>query len=313
MNPKIVMAPMSGITDLSFRLISREFGASLCYFEMLDSKALIYGHRGTRRLLKTAKKDSPIAAQLLGADPSIMLEAAELLTGLVNISSLDINAACPAPKVIRKKAGAQLLDDPKRLGKIIKGLSSHLTIPVTVKLRSGYKASDIKNTLEIAKVCEASGASKLFIHGRTASQGYSGDVDYAAIKAVKEAVGIPVWGSGNIFSPELAQKMLDETGCDGVLAARGALGKPWLLKDIEDYLKNGKLPKQRSEALKKKVLKKHLTYIERFKEIGPAHKMGFMNKVAMWYLRSLYQAKRIREEINRAKSYKELIATINAA
>jgi tRNA-dihydrouridine synthase B len=313
MEPKIVMAPMSGVTDLSFRLICREFGARLCYFEMLDSKALIYGHRGTRRLLKTVKKDSPIAAQLLGGDPSVMLEAAELLTGLVKISSLDINAACPAPKVIRKKAGAQLLDDPERLGKIVKRLASAINIPVTVKMRSGRKKSAIKDTLKIAGTCEASGASKIFIHGRTAGQGYSGDVDYASIKAVKESLRIPVWGSGNIFSPPLAKKMLDETGCDGLLAARGSMGNPWIFKDVEDYLKTGRSPKERSGAVKKKVLKKHLLYIEKFKEIGPAHKMGFMNKVAMWYLRSFYNAKRLREEINRTKSYKELIAIINAA
>ena len=243
MKTKIYMAPMSGVTDLSFRLISRKFGARHCFFEMLDAQGTVYGHPKNRRFMKTLKKDAPIAAQLLGAEPSVMLAAGEKLTSLVSISSLDINSACPAKKVIKRGAGAALLKDALRLGKIVKKLSSRLRIPVTVKLRAGFDKRDLAECVRIAKICQANGASTVFMHGRTTSQGYSGDIDYESIKAVKDALEIPVFGSGNIFNPFMAKKMLDETGCDGILVARGALGNPWIFRDIENFLKNGTLPK----------------------------------------------------------------------
>ena len=146
----------------------------------------------------------------------------------------------------------------------------------------------------------------VFIHGRTVSQGYSGEVDYESIKAVKDALEIPVFGSGNIFNPILAKKMLDETGCDGILVARGALGNPWIFRDIENYLKNGKIAKNPKLSAKKKALKKHLLYIEKYKETSHANKMGLMGKVAMWYLKGLPNASRIRERIQKVRSYEEL-------
>ncbi|MFH1753268.1 MAG: tRNA-dihydrouridine synthase [Candidatus Omnitrophota bacterium] len=311
MEPKVYLAPLSGITDLSFRLISRQFGAAHCFYEMLDSKATLYGSAKNLRLLKTLKKDSPIAAQLLGADASIMLDAAQKLIALTNMEFLDINAACPAKKVIKKKAGAYLLQDTAALGKIIRRLASRLGLPVTVKLRTGFYKEDIKECVKVAMACEANGASTIFIHGRTVLQGYSGGVDYGSIKAVKESVKIPVFGSGNIFGHEMAKKMLDETGCDGILVARGALGNPWIFKEIIDYLKSGKAPICQSLAAKKKVLKEHLSFIEHYKEIGPSNKIGFMGKVAMWYLSGVAHAKTVRGSISGVRSYKELVDVIN--
>lgn len=303
---------MSGVTDLAFRLISRRFGAAHCFFEMLDSKATLYGHPKNRRLLKTLKKDSPIAAQLLGMDPSIMLDAAEKLLSLVDVSFLDVNSACPAKKVIKKGAGASLLKDTARLGKIIKKLTSKLPVPVTVKLRTGFNKRDVAECVRTAQICQASGASCVFIHGRTMSQGYFGDIDYESIKAVKKALDIPVFGSGNIFNSFLAKKMLDETGCDGILVGRGALGNPWIFKNIENYLKNAKAPKNTpSLSVKKNVLKTHLAYIEKYKDMSHANKIGFMGKVTMWYLKGLYKARGIRKEICGVRSYKELINLIN--
>jgi len=306
MKPKIYLAPMSGVTDLSFRLISRKLGAKHCFFEMVDSMATIYSHPKNRRMLKTIKKDSPIAGQLVGSDPSIMLDAAGILTSLVNISSMDINSGCPARKVVKKGAGSALLKDPIRLGKIIKKLASNLKLPVTVKLRTGFNKKDVRKCIKVAKICQANGASTIFIHGRTKAQGYSGDIDYESIRAVKKAVDVPIIGSGNIFNPFMAKKMLDETGCDGILVARGAQGNPWIFKDIKEYLKNGKIPKVPSIALKKRILKEHLAYIERYKDIRPSDKTGFMGRVAMWYLKGFRSARRIRERICRVKSYKEL-------
>ncbi len=236
MEPQIFLAPLSGITDLAFRLISREFGARFCYFEMLDANAIMHNHPGNRRLMKTMGDDAPIAAQLVGADPSIIFDAAEKLLSLVSVSFLELNSACPAKKVLKKKAGAYLLNDPGKLGKILKKLSSGLRIPVTVKLRAGFDRRAPREIADIARACESAGVSKIFIHGRTTRQGYSSDVDYESIKAVKRALKIPVFGSGNIFSGPLAKKMLDETGCDGILVARGALGNPWIFKEIEELL-----------------------------------------------------------------------------
>ncbi|MDO9464077.1 MAG: tRNA dihydrouridine synthase DusB [bacterium] len=312
MNPKIYLAPMSGVTDLAFRLISRRLGASHCFFEMLDSKAILYGSQKNRGLIKTIKKDSPISAQLLGADPSAMLDAAEKLIELVDISFLDINSACPVKKVTKKGAGAALLKDKALLGKIIKKLVSKLRIPVTVKLRTGFDKRDISECVRIAEECEANGASIVFIHGRTVSQRYSGDIDYESIKAAKESLKIPVFGSGNIFNPFMAKKMLDETGCNGILVARGALGNPWIFKNIENYLKNGETPKNPSLPAKKKVLKAHLAYIEKYKDIGPANKIGLMGKITMWYFKGHHNSKGIRTRISKVTSYEELIGLIES-
>jgi tRNA-dihydrouridine synthase B len=311
MNPKIYLAPMAGITDLPLRLISRGLGAQHCFFEMLDAKATVYNHPASRRCLKTLKKDFPIAAQLLGGDPCVMLDAAEKLTTLVEISFLDINSACPAKKIIKKGAGAALLNDTATLGKIVEKLSSKLRIPITVKLRTGFHTRDIKECVKTAKLCQTNGASTVFIHGRTSSQGYYGDIDYESIKAVKAALKIPVFGSGNILNPFMAKKMLDETGCDGILVARGALGNPWIFKDIDNYLKKGKTLKKPTLAVKKRILKKHLAYIEKYKDMTDNDKIGFMGKVTMWYLKGLHGATKIRVCISKVTSYKELVSLID--
>ncbi len=306
MDSKIFLAPLSGVSDLAFRLISREFGAKLCFFEMIDSNSLVQRRLAGMSILRTLKKDRPIAAQLLGSDPFVLLDAAQKLLSLVDVSFVEINSACPVRKVLKKKAGAYLLQNPKQLGKITKKLSSNLRIPITVKLRTGFNKRNPKETVKIAMTCQSNGASKVFIHGRTASQAYSGIVDYESIKAVKDALKIPVFGSGDILSPILAKRMFDETGCDGILVARGALGSPWIFRDIENYLKHGRIAKEPKLAAKKRVLKKHLSYIEKYKEMRLSNKIGLMGEVATWYLKGIPNASKIRDQIHRTKSYKEL-------
>ena len=303
---------MSGITDLPFRLISRAYGAAHCYFEMLHSNAVIYGNPGSTAMIKTLKKDRPISAQLLGADPSVMLDAAQKLTALVDISSLDINAACPAKKIIRKGEGAALLEDRPRLGVIVKKLSSRVRLPVTVKMRTGFRGRDINDCVRTARACQENGAAGVCIHGRTRPQGYSGDIDYESIRAVKEALRIPVMGSGNIFDPFTAKRMLDETGCDGILVARGALGNPWIFEDIKNYLKDGRAPKAPGLPLKVKVLKGHLGYIRRYNDMAKADLLGFMGRVATWYLKGFRNAARVRNRVFTARSYEELLGLIDS-
>lgn len=312
MDPKIYLAPMSGVTDLPFRLISRKFGATQCFFEMVHSNSIIYEHPKNPRVLKTVKKDSPIAAQLLGDDPCLMLEAAQKLVALLDISFLDINSACPAKKVVKKGEGAALLENRAKLGKIVKKLSSNLDLPVTVKLRTGFVRRDVRGCVKTAKVCQDNGASVVFIHGRTRLQGYSGDVDYESIRAVKKALKIPVFGSGNIFNPLLAKKMLSETGCDGILVARGALGNPWIFSDIKSYLKTGKIPKNKTLPVRIKVLKEHLGSMDQYNDMKAVHKIGLLGKVAAWYLRDFPNAAKIRNKVFRLGSYDELISLIDS-
>ncbi len=305
-NTNVILAPMSGCTDLSFRLIAREMGAKFCFFEMVDANSLVYNHPKTLSMLKTIGKDRPIAAQLLGSKPEVMLKAAEKLMSLANISFLDINSACPVKKVTAKGAGSDLLNDANKLCEIIEGLASSLPVPITVKIRTGYGKRDLAKTLDLVKKCEKAKVSAVFVHGRTRSQGYSGDIDYESIKAIKETIKIPVFGSGNIFSPYMAEKMFRETGCDGILVARGALGNPWVFKQIESYIKTAKVPNPPANSQKLKVLKRHLGLLNKYKQTGPSAKIGIMRKVTMWYLKGLPNAARIRQKICGSKTLNEL-------
>ena len=308
----VFLAPMAGCTDLALRLISRENGARFCFFEMVDSNSIVHGNRRkTLTMLKTTKEDSPTAVQLLGSDPSVMLDAAGALLDILDVPFLDINAACPAKKAIKKKSGAFLLGKSEVLCNIIRVLVRSLPVPVTVKLRAGYNRIDAKFIATLARGCEDSGASAVFIHGRTASQGYFGDVDYGSIRTVKESLGIPVFGSGNVMNHHLAKKMFTETGCDGILVARGALGNPWIFDRIDSYLKSGLEPPKISFDLRKKTLKKHLSYLKTLKELGPANNMGFMKKIAAWYLKGATGACRLRREISVVNGYEKMIEFID--
>lgn len=309
-NTNVFLAPLAGCSDLSFRLICREHGAKFCFFEMIDANSLIYSRVRSLRLIKTTAEDKPIAGQLLGRDPEKMLEAAHQLIELTDISFLDINCACPVKKVVKKKCGAYLLNEPSHLAKLIKKLSDNLPIPVTAKIRIGYLEKNIKQITELAKICENSGLAALFVHGRTKTQMYSGEVDYGLIKSIKKTVNIPVFGSGNILNPELAKKMFDETGCDGILVARGALGKPWIFNDIGKYI-NGKNIITATLQKKKSVLKKHLSYLCEHKELKESVKACFMRKICLWYLKGFPESARIRSRVCTIKKYEELIQLID--
>ncbi|MDD4183316.1 MAG: tRNA dihydrouridine synthase DusB [Candidatus Omnitrophica bacterium] len=310
-NTNVFLAPLAGCSDLSFRLICREYGAKFAFFEMIDANSLIYNRIRSLRLIKTIKEDEPIAGQLLGRDPQILLEAALRLIDSVSISFLDINCACPVRKVVKKKCGAYLLNDLDGLSKLIKKLAGNLSVPITAKLRIGYLDKNKKQITEVAKTCEGSGASALFVHGRTKRQMYSGDVDYNLIRAVKEAVNIPVFGSGNVLTPHLAKKMFDETNCDGILVARGALGRPWMARDIMDYME-GKSTAAINMTERKTALKRHLVYFRKYKEVKDTIKVGFMRKIALWYLRDFTECARTRGKICRINNYDELLQLIDS-
>ncbi|MFH1386245.1 MAG: tRNA-dihydrouridine synthase [bacterium] len=294
----LMLAPMSGVSDLPFRLIARRHGAKFCFFEMIDCNGLIHNAKRNLDILATTEEDQPTAAQLVGADPDDMLKAAKVILSNVKIPFLDINAACPVKKVLKKKAGSYLLKDVKRLSAIIKKLAAGLPIPVTVKLRTGFLKADLKEIASIAKQCEKSGAAAIFIHGRTQRQGYSGEIDYKSIKAVKEAVTIPVFGSGNVFSTAGIKKMFNETGCDGVMVARGSFGNPWIFQGVD----------QVDLATRQQVLKAHLALVNEYRQVS---KIGFLRKVALWYLKSFPDASKVRGQVNGIQSYEELLALVD--
>lgn len=312
LDTNVFLAPMAGCTDIAFRLICREHGAKFCYYEMLDSNAVMYNLENSSNsdALITCDKDVPIAAQLLGSDVDIVYQAAQKLLKLREVSYLELNAACPVTKVMKKKAGAHLLRDPKTLYKIIKKLATSFDLPITVKLRAGYSDINLKEIATIAKNCEKNGVAAIFVHGRTKDQLYKGAINYESIKAIKHAVNIPVIGSGNVFDPTLAKKMFQETDCDGVLVARGAFGNPWIFQQIEDYLTHGLPPEKVTNQMRKTALLKHLGYLEQYRNPRSKHLVGYMRKVAIWYSNSIKNAAEIRNKITFAKTRDELFGII---
>ena len=243
-NGKIVVAPMAGISNMTFRRICKSMGASLVVAEMVSDKAITYGNEKTFELLRMNDDERPISQQIFGSDVKSFVEAAKIVESKMAPDILDINMGCPVPKVaVKNQAGSALLKNPEKVGEIIKAVVEAVNVPVTVKIRSGWDASFI-NAVEIAKIAEANGASAITIHARTRAQGYSGKADWNIIKKVVDAVNIPVIGNGDVISCYDAKRMLDETGCSAVMIGRGLLGNPWLIKECVEYLDSGKLPRE---------------------------------------------------------------------
>ena len=307
----VFLSPLSGVSDLAFRMTAREGGAGMAFFEMISANAVFHRQKKTMMLLKTAEEDKPVACQLLGSSPEIMTSAARAVLAEASPEFIDINAACPVKKVVSNGQGAALLKKPEILFEIVEKMSSDLPVPVTVKLRTGFDTAEINKLIHIAAGCEQAGAATLFVHGRTRKQMYSGEVNYEAIKQVKKSVKIPVIGSGNIFTPPLAEKMFRETGCDGILVARGAFGNPGIFGDIENYFSSGVLPRQKKQGEKIKLLKRHLSYIEKYSEKQPRGKTGFMKKTALWYLKGFDNSASARAEVSRAQTYGEILRIID--
>ena len=307
--PNIIMAPMAGCTDLAFRLMSRKYGAKFCFFEMVETMSLVMKNPQAPKLLKTNSKDKPIAAQLLGNDPQKMLDGAYTLLDMApDITFLDINSACPVPKVLKRKSGCYLMKTPATLIKIAKLLSDKLPLPITVKIRTGFDKNDTAFLIDLVKRLEDNGISAIFIHGRTCKQKHAGEVDYESIREVKNAVSIPVFGSGHIFSPELAKKMIDETGCDGVMVARGALGNPWIFKDIEHYLKTRNIRKHKDvEKQRIAALKQHIKYVMKYRMDAIEKNVGYLIKIALWYVKGFPNASILRTRICEFKKLEEFL------
>jgi tRNA-dihydrouridine synthase B len=338
---RLILAPLSGCTDLPFRTICRAHGCKFAFYEMLDAHGLTYGHKKTLQMLESDKKDSPIGVQILGSDPDRCLEAAHIIIDQCNksviatpmlscesknggkqskvhksesnLKLIDLNFACPAKKVLKKGCGAALLKDPEKAAKVVKKLASSLSLPITIKVRAGYYTNDGKEGVLLSRMCEDNGVKAVFFHGRSMSQGYSGRVNYDAIKQAKKTLDIPVFGSGDVFSPELAKEMLDKTSCDGVLIARGAFGSPWIFDQTENYLKD---PSSTIDSVSYEMIvdtaKEHLNIYKNWKKFIPEkYYIGHLRKIGIWYSKGLPYSKRAREAISGAKSFDEIIEILD--
>lgn len=306
---QIVLAPMAGISNSSFRRIIKSFGCGLIYAEMVSDKAITYGDIKTLKMLYMTDFERPIAQQIFGYDVDSFVKAAKYIYETMKPDIIDINMGCPVPKVaLKSQAGSALLKNPERVKEIVEAVVAAVPIPVTVKIRSGWDQKNI-NAPIIAKICEEAGASAIAIHGRTRSQGYSGSVDLDIIKKVKQSVTIPVIGNGDIKSCYDAKKMLDYTGCDAVMIGRGVLGNPWLIKECVQYLENGIEPKKITLSEKINMIKKHLDLL--IEQKGEKVACLEMRSHFAWYLKGLANTKQLKANLQQIKTKKEAIELLN--
>jgi len=306
---RLVLAPMAGISNTSYRKIVKSMGAGLIYAEMVSSNALNFGNDKTFNLLKMSEKERPIAQQIFGSDVESFVAAAKIIEEKMHPDIIDINMGCPVPKVaLRAQAGSALLKNPEKIGEIVRNVVKAVSVPVTVKIRSGWDKEHI-NAIEVAKICEENGASAIAIHARTRSEGYSGLADWNIIKQVKENVSIPVIGNGDVTSPELAQKMLDETGCDAVMIGRAAIGNPWIFKECLEYIKSKKLIPKPSNIEKIEMIENHYNLIKQDKNKKVA--LLEIRTHALAYLKGLPENKKYKELLCKTKIEEEFFNILN--
>lgn len=293
---------MAGVTDLPFRLLCREQGAGLLCMEMVSAKAIYYNNRNTESLLEIHPDEQPVSLQLFGSDPAIMSEMAKRIEERP-FAILDINMGCPVPKVVKNGEGSALMKNPKLVYEIVSAIVKAISKPVTVKIRKGFDDNHV-NAVEIAKIIEEAGAAAVAVHGRTREQYYSGKADWDIIRQVKEAVSIPVIGNGDVTSPQNADELVKQTGCDGIMIARGAQGNPWIFSEMIHWEETGELPPRPDKDEVREMMLRHARLQLEYK--GEFSGIREMRKHVAWYTKGLKGAARLREKVNAVESLEEL-------
>lgn len=291
----IFLAPLAGVSDRPFRVLCAEQGAGLVYTEMVSAKAIAYNNEKTKALLTISPERERAGVQLFGSDPAIMAESAARIDNDA-ITLFDINMGCPVPKVVNNGEGSALMKDPDLIGRIVEAMVKAVDKPVTVKIRAGFDEDSI-NAVEVAKVAESAGAAAVGVHGRTREQYYTGKADWDIIRRVKESLGIPVLGNGDVFTAMDAKAMFDRTGCDGILVARGAQGNPWIFREILHYLETGEVLDRPSVDEVLDMIAKHKAGL--VEEKGAYTALRELRKHVSWYTKGLKNATKLRQEINR--------------
>jgi nifR3 family TIM-barrel protein len=299
----VILAPMAGVTNEAFRMIVKEFKAGMVCAEMVSDKGLIHNNDRTVKMLQVNPLEKPLSMQIFGSDVESITKAAILVDQNCDADIIDINMGCPVNKVIKNGSGACLLKTPDYIYEIVKSVVDHVSKPVTVKIRAGWDHSHI-NCIEVAKNIERAGASLITIHGRTRSDLYRGKANLDWIKQVKDSVSIPVVGNGDITSIQDAIHMIEYTHVDGIMIGRGALGNPWLIRDIVDYLENGIIHKPPTKQEKLDVLLRHMDMLIDLR--GEKVAMLEMRSQAAWYLKNIPNAKHVKQHLNHLKTANDL-------
>ncbi len=303
----LALAPIAGVTDMAFRQVCRSFGAGYVETEMVSAKALSFNDKKSLELMELADDEHPCAIQIFGSEPDIMADAAKLAAEK-GADIVDINMGCPAPKIANNGSGSALMKNPSLCGEIVQAVKSAVDVPVTVKIRKGFDENTL-TAVDVAKECEKNGVDAVIVHGRTRQQYYSGQCDLDIIKAVKENVSVTVIGNGDVRDIKSAEKMLDYTGCDGLMIARAALGSPWIFKTLKEYFEKGIIIELPSPEQRLKIMADHIELVCKYK----GEKMGMLQsrKQISWYLKGFRGAAAFRNEAGRVCTLDDMYALID--